>query len=118
MRWIGISSNTGIGPYMGESFTWGSDENPLNKQVRKMNQRCRPGNRLKMKRPATRAGLLEIFADRTGLEPATSAVTGRHSNQLNYRSNIRRLGGELGAKLWCFTGLFPSFFGMAKIGEF
>jgi hypothetical protein len=28
-----------------------------------------------------------IPADRTGLEPATSAVTGRHSNQLNYRSN-------------------------------
>ncbi len=28
----------------------------------------------------------EAFADRTGLEPATSAVTGRHSNQLNYRS--------------------------------
>src|SRR5690606_12010189 len=28
------------------------------------------------------------FADRTGLEPATSAVTGQHSNQLNYRSNI------------------------------
>jgi len=27
-----------------------------------------------------------LFADRTGLEPATSAVTGRHSNQLNYRS--------------------------------
>ena len=27
-----------------------------------------------------------IIADRTGLEPATSAVTGRHSNQLNYRS--------------------------------
>jgi hypothetical protein len=27
-----------------------------------------------------------FFADRTGLEPATSAVTGRHSNQLNYRS--------------------------------
>ncbi len=26
------------------------------------------------------------FADRTGLEPATSAVTGQHSNQLNYRS--------------------------------
>ncbi len=26
------------------------------------------------------------FADRTGLEPATSCVTGRHSNQLNYRS--------------------------------
>ncbi len=28
-----------------------------------------------------------FLADRTGLEPATSAVTGRHSNQLNYRSN-------------------------------
>ncbi len=28
------------------------------------------------------------FAVRTGLEPATSAVTGRHSNQLNYRSLI------------------------------
>ena|GEM_PF-6788803 len=26
------------------------------------------------------------LADRTGLEPATSGVTGRHSNQLNYRS--------------------------------
>ena len=26
-------------------------------------------------------------AVRTGLEPATSAVTGRHSNQLNYRTN-------------------------------
>ncbi len=30
----------------------------------------------------------EIMADRTGLEPATSGVTGRHSNQLNYRSAI------------------------------
>ena len=27
---------------------------------------------------------LSLFADQTGLEPATSAVTGRHSNQLNY----------------------------------
>ena len=26
------------------------------------------------------------MAGRTGLEPATSGVTGRHSNQLNYRS--------------------------------
>ena len=38
-----------------------------------------------------------ISADRTGLEPATSAVTGRHSNQLNYRS--------------------IKFFRMAKIGD-
>ena len=29
------------------------------------------------------------LADRTGLEPATSGVTGRHSNQLNYRSVCR-----------------------------
>ena len=29
---------------------------------------------------------LSKFAERTGLEPATSYVTGRHSNQLNYQS--------------------------------
>ena len=28
------------------------------------------------------------MADRTGLEPATPGVTGRYSNQLNYRSAI------------------------------
>jgi hypothetical protein len=39
-----------------------------------------------MEKSATRADLDHIKADRTGLEPATSAVTGRHSNQLNYRS--------------------------------
>jgi hypothetical protein len=33
-----------------------------------------------------KAPFQELSADRTGLEPATSAVTGRHSNQLNYRS--------------------------------
>jgi hypothetical protein len=32
--------------------------------------------------------IIVLEADRTGLEPATSAVTGRHSNQLNYRSNL------------------------------
>ena len=37
-----------------------------------------------------------FVADRTGLEPATSAVTGRHSNQLNYRSSIE------GAKIVIF----------------
>ena len=29
-----------------------------------------------------------IFAVRKGLEPSTSGVTGRHSNQLNYRTSI------------------------------
>ena len=31
-------------------------------------------------------GSLYKVAERTGIEPATSCVTGRHSNQLNYRS--------------------------------
>lgn len=30
-----------------------------------------------------------IVAERTGLEPATPGVTGRYSNQLNYRSDVR-----------------------------
>ena len=45
------------------------------------------------KKPTTSVGFRDFNlsfdfnnADRTGLEPATSAVTGRHSNQLNYRS--------------------------------
>ncbi len=28
------------------------------------------------------------MAERTGLEPATPGVTGRYSNQLNYRSKL------------------------------
>ena len=32
-----------------------------------------------------------IFAVRTGLEPATPGVTGRYSNQLNYRTNCSDL---------------------------
>ena len=35
------------------------------------------------------------MAERTGFEPATSGVTGRHSNLLNYRSVFCTLvGGE------------------------
>ncbi len=30
------------------------------------------------------------MAERTGLEPATPGVTGRYSNQLNYRSALVR----------------------------
>jgi hypothetical protein len=32
-----------------------------------------------------------ILAERTGLEPATPGVTGRYSNQLNYRSRTGAL---------------------------
>ena len=35
--------------------------------------------------------LLDLLAERTGLEPATLGVTGRYSNQLNYRSKIHRV---------------------------
>ena len=33
------------------------------------------------------------LAERTGLEPATPGVTGRYSNQLNYRSNLVGVDG-------------------------
>ena len=35
-----------------------------------------------------------VMAGSTGLEPATSGVTGRRSNQLNYDPAGRRLRGE------------------------
>ena len=43
------------------------------------------------------------MAERTGLEPATPGVTGRYSNQLNYRSVVivgmdRRLVGVAGVE--------------------
>ena len=39
------------------------------------------------------------MAERTGLEPATSGVTGQHSNQLNYRSALKLLKlGLVGAE--------------------
>src|SRR4051812_43068202 len=43
------------------------------------------------KAPDQRPGAFSKVAERTGLEPATSYVTGRRSNQLNYRStfNVR-----------------------------
>ena len=36
--------------------------------------------------PGSSAVLPHGMAEWTGLEPATSAVTGQHSNQLNYHS--------------------------------
>ena len=35
------------------------------------------------------------MAERTGLEPATPGVTGRYSNQLNYRSTFINKNNEL-----------------------
>jgi hypothetical protein len=35
-----------------------------------------------------------LVAERTGLEPATPGVTGRYSNQLNYRSPGILVGAE------------------------
>ena len=39
-----------------------------------------------------------FLAERTGLEPATPGVTGRYSNQLNYRSNRKTVVGVDGVE--------------------
>ena len=44
-----------------------------------------------------------IMATRRGLEPLTSAVTGRHSNQLNYRANVNA-GKTCVVSWWALTG--------------
>jgi hypothetical protein len=44
---------------------------------------------MEMKKPSTSmipTAYSYLMAERTGLEPATPGVTGRYSNQLNYRS--------------------------------
>ena len=55
-----------------------------------MRARRVPGHAIaKAKKPAYGGPSAEFvwrLAERTGLEPATSGVTGQHSNQLNYRS--------------------------------
>jgi hypothetical protein len=40
---------------------------------------------------------MQIVAERTGLEPAASGVTGRRYNQLNYRS---KLDSSIRNRLW------------------
>ena len=40
------------------------------------------------KRMPLKASFSLILAERTGFEPATPCVTGRYSNQLNYRSVV------------------------------
>jgi hypothetical protein len=42
------------------------------------------------------------MAERTGLEPATPGVTGRYSNQLNYRSALETI--ETSGRLRCGRG--------------
>ena len=39
----------------------------------------------------------KLLAERTGLEPATPGVTGRYSNQLNYRSFLMLIRTLVGA---------------------
>jgi hypothetical protein len=43
------------------------------------------------------------LAERTGLEPATPGVTGRYSNQLNYRSFCGFLVGAVGVEPTTFA---------------
>ena len=45
----------------------------------------------KQKNACKNRRLIVLFGGPDGLEPATSGVTGRHSNQLNYRSTITLL---------------------------
>ena len=47
------------------------------------------------------------MAGATGLEPATSGVTGRRSNQLNYAPELSKLMGMVGG-----TGLEPVTLGL------
>ena len=45
------------------------------------------------------------MAERTGLEPATSGVTGQHSNQLNYRSAFCFVAYPLAGVAFHFLGV-------------
>ena len=56
-----------------------------------------------------------IFAVRTGLEPATPGVTGRYSNQLNYRTIVQTLcvfleRGCKGTHFFYISKFFQNFF--------
>ena len=51
------------------------------------------------------------MAERTGLEPATPGVTGRYSNQLNYRSVPLRSSGWPG-RMVGVAGVEPATYGL------
>jgi hypothetical protein len=53
--------------------------------------------------PRVAGHFLHLLADWTGLEPATSAVTGRHSNQLNYQSVSPGKFGSANLLVFVFT---------------
>src|SRR5262249_53199447 len=58
-------------------------------------------------------GLAESLAERTGLEPATPGVTGRYSNQLNYRSafggaNAIGLNNKATSNFGCTRSVTPA----------
>ena len=52
--------------------------------------------------------VLSEMAERTGLEPATPGVTGRYSNQLNYRSKILTLKSDVSEVLVGAAGIEPA----------
>ena len=54
------------------------------------------------------------MAERTGLEPATPGVTGRYSNQLNYRSAVPGIAREAAYSI----GFSPGVKGRARFFSF
>ena len=59
-------------------------------------------------------GFSHQMAERTGLEPATPGVTGRYSNQLNYRSGKQKARDVYRSPQWLVgaAGLEPATFAL------
>ena len=67
----------------------------------------------KHRKPASRQ--LKKMAERTGLEPATPGVTGRYSNQLNYRSKTNSKTKGLDASDLALHGRLPPAHALAGV---
>ena len=52
------------------------------------------------------------MAERTGFEPATPGVTGRYSNQLNYRSDVISPDFSYLERLVGVAGVEPATYGL------